>query len=297
MNPLETFAQLKNRIPEERIGDFSGRPALAAERPQRRLFEREARVSSLQRSEEAQGRKMSGTRRDHDSQRSSMIQAIRGLLHRTLPLFLIAALTLSGCAGHKPSVPPAFYDSPGAALRALAASSPGAQAVTATTRIAINRHGERYPLKVAVMMQRPDFLRVESIPLMGPPDFYLSIAEGELRVFLPGKSAFYTGRATPQNSMPAADMVSLLMGVPPDGAEEMQSPGGESEEGLYRVDQYLSGRKTRSLWIDPAGGRLIRLRRFTEEGTVVYTADFADHARIGEGFLPQQLTIREEGIS
>jgi hypothetical protein len=227
----------------------------------------------------------------------------RGLLHRTLPLFWIAALVLCGCAGHMPSLSPAFYDSPEAALRALAATSPGAQAVTATTRIAINRHGERYPLKVAVMMQRPAFLRVESIPLMGPPDFYLSISEGELRVFLPGKGAFYTGRATPQNisrffpvSMPAADMVSLLMGVPPGGAKEMQSPGGEREEGLYRVDQYISGRKTRSLWIDPAGGRLMRIRMFTEEGRIVYTTDFSDHARIGEGFLPQQLTIREEEI-
>jgi hypothetical protein len=232
-----------------------------------------------------------------------MIQAIRGFLHRTLPLFFIAALALSGCAGHKPFVPLTFYDSPGAALRALAATSPGAQAVTATTRIIINRDGDRYPLKVAVMMQRPAFLRVESIPLMGPPDFYLSIAEGELRVFLPGKGAFYTGRATPRNishffsvSLPAADIISLLMGTPPDGAEEMQSQGGEREDGLYRVDQYLSGRKIRSLWIDPAGGMLIRLRRFTEEGTAVYTADFADHARIGEGFLPQQLTIREGEI-
>jgi hypothetical protein len=66
----ETFAQLENRIPEARIGDFSGRPAPAAERLQRRLFEREARVSSLQRSEEAQGRKMSSARRDHDFQSS-----------------------------------------------------------------------------------------------------------------------------------------------------------------------------------------------------------------------------------
>jgi hypothetical protein len=230
----------------------------------------------------------------------------RGLLHlhRTLPWFLIAALVLSGCAGLKPSAPPPFYDSPEAAIRALAATSPGAQAVTATTRITINRHGERYPLKVALMMQRPALIRVESIPIIGPPDFYLSIAEGELRVFLPGKGTFYTGRATPQNisrffslSMPAADMVSLLMGVPPDGAEEMQSLGGEREDGPYRVDQYIAGRRTRSLWIDPAGGRLIRLRRFTEEGAVIYTADFADHVRIGEGFLPQQLTIREEEIS
>jgi hypothetical protein len=228
----------------------------------------------------------------------------RGLLHRGLPLFWIAVLVLSGCAGYKPSVPIAFYDSPEAALRALAAISPGAQAFTATTRITINRNGERYLLKAAVMMQRPAFLRVESIPLMGPSDFYLSVAEGELRVYLPGKGAFYTGRATPRNisrflsvSMSAADMVSLLMGVAPEGAEEMQSLGGDREEGLYRVDQYKSGRRLRSLWIDPAGGRLIRFRRFMEEGTVLYTADFADHTRIGEGFLPQQVTIRVEEMA
>jgi len=167
----------------------------------------------------------------------------RLLLHRTLPLFGIAALgfVLSGCAGHTPPVPP-FYDSPDAALRALAATPPGKQAFTSTARIEINHQGDRYPLKVAVMMKRPAFLRLESIPLMGPPDLFLSVAEGELRVFLPGKAAFYIGRATPRNIsrflpvfMPAADMISLLMGVPPEDAEETQSLGGEQEKGLYRV--------------------------------------------------------------
>lgn len=219
-------------------------------------------------------------------------------------VFRIAALglLLSGCAGHGPTgLPDIFPDSPAAALRALAASSPGSGTFTATTRIVIDRHGERYPLKVALMMQRPAFLRAESIPLMGPPDFYLSIAQGELRVFLPGKGAFYTGRATPGNlsrflsvSIPAADMVSLLMGVPPDDGEKRFSQGGEPEGGLYRVDQYLSGRKTRSLWIDPKKGWLVRIETFADEGEVAYTAEFADHIRIGAGFLPQQLTIRQD---
>jgi hypothetical protein len=68
--PLVCAATFENRIPEARIGDFSGPPAPAAKRPQRRLFEREARVSSLQRSEEVQGRKMSSARRDRDFRRS-----------------------------------------------------------------------------------------------------------------------------------------------------------------------------------------------------------------------------------
>lgn len=229
-------------------------------------------------------------------------KAGRSLWHRMPMLCWIAAfgLLLSGCAGHRLSpASAAFYDSPEAALRGLASSSPGEGAFTATTRIVIERRGERYPLKVAAMMQRPALLRVESIPLMGTPDFYLSIAGGELRVFLPGKGAFYTGRATPGNlsrflsvSLPASDMVSLLMGVPPDPGEKLQSMGGEREDRLYRIDQYRSGRKIRSLWVDRSTGWLMRLRSFTEEGTAAYTADFADHVRIGVGYLPQRLTIR-----
>jgi len=60
VNHHETFTQLENRIPEVRIGDFlgrEGRSATVADRWQRRLFEREARVSSLQRSEVALGSK------------------------------------------------------------------------------------------------------------------------------------------------------------------------------------------------------------------------------------------------
>jgi hypothetical protein len=46
-------------------------PAVAAQRQQRQLSEREARVLSLQRSETLQGRKMSSARRDHDFPRAS----------------------------------------------------------------------------------------------------------------------------------------------------------------------------------------------------------------------------------
>ncbi len=181
--------------------------------------------------------------------------------------------------------------------------SPGTQAFTATTRIEINHHGNRYPLKVAVMMKRPAFLRVESIPLMGPPDFYLSIAEGELRVFLPGKGAFYTGRATPRNisrffpvSMPAADMISLLMGVPPEDAEEMQSLGGRTGRRALPCRSVPVGKED-ALPVDRSGGRTAHpVPEVHGRGNgIVYTADFADHVRIGEGFLPQQVTIRDGG--
>lgn len=223
-----------------------------------------------------------------------------------LILIPIIGLAVAGCAGRIAATPAGggrSYFSPEAALRALAVSTPAAATITATARIKISHNEGRYPLKVALMMRRPAYLRVESIPLMGPPDFFLSIAKGQLHVFLPGEGAgaFYVGRATAQNlsrffplSLPAAETVSLLMGeggLPLNDGESLLSLQGKQEGELYRVDQSLEGRMFRSLWIDPAGDLLVRLRMFTEEGNIAYTADFAEHTRVGEGLLPQSIAV------
>jgi hypothetical protein len=233
--------------------------------------------------------------------------ATRIIRYGILLLLLIMGLgpLLSGCAGRRVAVSGNEYISPEAALRALASSDPGVRAITVTARFEIKRHNERHLLKAALMMKRPAHLRLESIPLFGPPDFFLSIEAGEIRVFIPGKETFYVDRATEGNlsrffplALPAAETVSLLMGRLPEAEETVSSSlRGEWEDGLYRVDQYRSGGKILSLWIDPSGDLLRRLRTFTEGGNIAYTAEFADHVRSGEGFLPQRLSITREAVS
>lgn len=223
-----------------------------------------------------------------------------------VPVLLpVLGLVFSGCAGIMVSARPVPYDSPESALRALAASGSVDEAVTATARILINRQGEKYPLKVALMMKRPAHLRLESIPLMGPPDFFLSVSGGELRAFLPGKEggSFYSGRVTPQNlsrffplALPAEEMIPLLMGLPPAEGETPFSLSGEWEQGFYRVDRHEAGRKVRSLWIDPAENLITRIRTFGEREAAAYTADFSEHARVGKGFLPRRLVISGESF-
>ena len=218
-------------------------------------------------------------------------------------LAITAVSRSSGCAGGRIASPGATYDSPETALRELAASI-ATGTITATARIEISYHGERYPLKAAMMMRRPADLRLESIPLLGPPDFFLSIEGGELRVFLPGKGTFYSGPATRWNisrflhlPLPAAEIVAILMGRLPEEWEGSNNWQGEQEEEYYRVDRYLAGKKICSLWIDPVRDLLIRVRAFTEGEEIAYTADFADHARVGNGFLPHRVTIAGEGVS
>jgi hypothetical protein len=208
-----------------------------------------------------------------------------------------------GCAGGRVASPGATYDSPRTALRELAASAVKGT-ITATARIEIVSHGERYPLKAAMMMRSPADLRLESIPLLGTPDFFLSIEGDEFRVFLPGKGTFYSGPATRWNisrflylPLPAAEIVGILMGRIPQEWESADDWYGEREEGYYRIDRYQAGKKIGSVWIDPVGDLLIRVRGFTEGEEVAYTADFADHARVGKGFLPHRLTISSDGVS
>jgi hypothetical protein len=234
--------------------------------------------------------------------------ALRGP-RRPVPLALLTAalaLLLGGCTATRVAIAPgASYGSPQAALQAIAARSP-AQAVTATARIEIVSASERYPFKAALMMKPPASLRLESIPLLGPPDFFLTLNGSELRVFLPPKGLFYTGRATAWSlsrfihlALPPAEIVSLLMGQSPAEAKG-DSPSfwrGEREEGFYRIDRYMAGQRVRSLWIDPDGDRLIRIRVFAGGDTPPYTAEFAEHTRVGDALVPQRLKITGEGLS
>ncbi len=221
---------------------------------------------------------------------------------RILLLMMLFGPLLHSCAGGKAAVPRTSPVLSETALHALAASGP-IGTITAAARIEINDNGDRRPLKLAMMLRRPADLRLESIPLLGPPDFFLSIEGGELRVFLPGRRAFFTGPAAIWNisrffplTIPADEIVSLLMGCLPE--EETSSSWYEArEDGLYRVDQYRNGSKIRSLWIDPAGGVLIRVRTFTGNEEIVYTADFAEFTRVGNRFMPQRLTISSGDVS
>jgi hypothetical protein len=238
---------------------------------------------------------------------SSAVKVVR---RQVIMLMLILIVTfgpaLFGCTytGGKVALRSQTYASPEAAFLALAASSRIIQNKTliVTARIEINKDGKRYPLKAALMMRKPARFRLESIPLLGPPDFLLSIDSGELRVFLPEKGAFYAGKDTLSNlshffplALPTSEMVALLTGSPPDEEQASVSASrGEWEENVYRVDRYIAGQKLRSLWIDPATDLLLRTEVFSGSGMISYTAELAEHTRVGECYLPQQLTITRD---
>src|SRR5512136_1786945 len=67
--------------------------------------------------------------------------------------------------------------SPLAVLEKIDSNTHSLHGIKAIARIEVNAPAGRYPLKVALALWRPSSLRLESIPLIGPADFFLTVHE------------------------------------------------------------------------------------------------------------------------
>lgn len=166
--------------------------------------------------------------------------------------------------------------------------------IRATARISLSSPEGDYSRKMALLLRMPSFLRIETIPLFGPADFFLSANEESLKVFFPGEGKFYVGAATRKNLflfskvfLSPDDMVPLLAGLPPHIAAGQLS--GHVEGRLYRVD-IKSGKRRRSLWVDPGNQTLTKIEDI-EDSRVLWRAVFADHIVVSGTPYPRRIHI------
>ena len=92
-------------------------------------------------------------------------------------------------------------------------------------KVSIISPTEKWFFKLGLFIQSPDKLRAELIPLLGLPDFFLTVKQNRFQVFLPGKQEFITGKASPENLAPflpalwePKEWIVALLGISPEGA-------------------------------------------------------------------------------
>jgi hypothetical protein len=209
---------------------------------------------------------------------------------------LFTAAFIVSCAGQQRLKYAKSYDSPEAALNIIK-STTVPHAVTATAKIEITDKETRYLFKSALMMKRSGALRLESMPMIGPPDLFISIDNGEIRIFIPSKKCFYKGRATARNiskflhvSVNGNELISLMMGFPLYNENQQQNLTGVLEEKLYRIDQHGEGGKILSFWIDPFVNRVVKIS-LTQDKNTFYEAVFEKYTTLEGHHMPQSLTI------
>ena len=198
---------------------------------------------------------------------------------KNVTLICFVFLVISGCiSGKIPESTKGLVVSPKDVLGKIAMPASG-DVIRATANITLNSSEGRYSRKMALLLKTPSYLYTETIPIFGPADFFLSANEESLKVFLPGEGKFYVGKATKKNLflflkvlISPGDMVSILAGLPP---QIMEGNLSEYVEGrLYRVD-IRSGKRKRSLWVNPDDYRLTKIEEI-DDGRIIYRATFRD---------------------
>jgi len=196
-------------------------------------------------------------------------------MRSVLSIVFAFSLILAGCTAGKSVIPSKSvgFSSPEAALSMIKSERNRERVFQVTAKVVLSTPQGKMVFKLAVIMQPPDKLRLESIPVLGPPDFFLTVKEGRFKVFLPGTPQFITGNASPDNlarflplAWPAERWIAALMGTTPDTPGQAEQIRGMMEGPLYRID-VMSGETIRErLWVDPKNRRLEKTDFFSADG-------------------------------
>jgi len=213
-------------------------------------------------------------------------------------LICFLLLIISGCiSGKVPEIAKGPIAPPCGILAKIAMPSPGDGIIRATADITLSTYEGRYSRKTALLLKRPASMRIETVPVFGPADFFFSANEKYLKVFLPGEAKFYVGKATKENfflffkvPLSPGDMVSMLVGLPPQIMEGNISEYMEGKK--YRFD-IRSGQRKQSLWVSPEDYRLTKIEEI-DDGRLIYRATFADSITVGGASYPGKIDIETE---
>ncbi|MCK9392003.1 MAG: DUF4292 domain-containing protein [Syntrophales bacterium] len=220
-------------------------------------------------------------------------------------LFIFLISLLGGCA-HDPLHPATGAEyrlSPEEVLGTIDLRDSRKTFMKAVAQVVVNTEEGRYPLKLAILAVKPASLRLEAIPIIGLPNFFLSIHNGTMKVYLPQNGEYYVGPATINNlksffpiQLAVPDLVALLMGCRPTMSSENTILKGSSEGKSYRVD-ILSreNQALQSLWIDPENFYLTRLDRFGKSGEKLLTANFDEYFQDNDVSMPSRVRFQMPG--
>lgn len=219
---------------------------------------------------------------------------------KSIQAIYLLLLVFYGCAAAPKMTAIMDFASPEAALGHLAVQFPAETVLQALADCRVASQDAIYPLKLAVLLKRPASLRIEAIPLFGPPTFFLSLRDGTLKAFLTDTRVFYIGRATPENvvrylplKMNPEDLITVLTGIgyAPPGPDTVLK--GHPEGDRYRID-IVEPSKSRSLWVRMTDGFLECLEVYGERQRL-YQARFEEPLRKAGTMVPQKITIDSGG--
>ncbi len=209
---------------------------------------------------------------------------------------IIAVISSAGCAG-KTIIPD--YPSTEKALFALSNAVPENEVLSGEAQIELVTPGGYYPARAILFIKKPSYLRLELIPPVGPPDFFLAATPQEMKILLPSKGEFYQGEPTGRNlsrflpgQLNIEDVVAVLTCSPHlTGKVDYLR---HVDKNNLQIKMKSQNGVSETVWIRP-DGRLEKLEHFDENGKMLYRAEFSDYAP--GSFIAGKIIISKDRIT
>jgi hypothetical protein len=152
-----------------------------------------------------------------------------------------------------------------------------------------------YPVKAALAIKRPSYLRLELLPVIGVPDFFLTVSPEVMKIFIPSKGEFYIGRPTVDNlkkflpwHIELEDVIMIFTGTYPLFKEKNISYQAHRENNFLVVEINSPSGASQIIWVGE-NNKLLKLIRKDETGEELYDVKYSysdDHSD-----LPEKITI------
>jgi len=156
-------------------------------------------------------------------------------------------------------------------------------------------NGRHYPARVALIMKNPSYLRLEIIPVIGTPDFFLAASPAKMSIFIPSQGKYYYGQPTADNlgrflpwKFDIEDIVMIFSGICPVLKEKNIAYQKERDKHLMRVEMKAPSGASQVAWTDE-NGRLYHFVRRDETGKDVYAVRYFYNATGGS--IPEKIDI------
>ena len=216
--------------------------------------------------------------------------------HLCAAAWLAASLAVGGCASLQRPVsrPDSAVTKPPTAdelLSRLAQRMDRMQSLRSPYHISYKGQNEKGRFQGAILVHRPDRLRLETLSLVGAI-LVLTANGDQVAVFLPREKVFSRGKTSKENllrftriPLELGELTSILLGLPP-----VELQGSWEREGAALERRLPQGGRER-IGFDPEYELPLRWDRFSGGGTNELTAFFSDYITTRIGSFPSKISL------
>lgn len=163
------------------------------------------------------------------------------------------------------------------------------------------KHGHQ-SVRAAIAVKKPSYLRLELMPVIGTPDFFLAATPGQMSVFIPSRGMYCQGEPTGGNlskflpwNFNIEDVVMILSGMYPPLAGKELVTQSYREGNLLRIEMKSKSGGSQTIWVGEKS-RLYKYKRKDKHGREIYSVRYEDYEpEIG---IAGRITIKmADGIS